>query len=1542
MPSDPVNSQSYWNRRFTENWGKASGPQQTQFFAELFAEEAPTWFRRLVSAEARSLCDAGCAQGQALDFLRRHFGIPTARGLDFSHIAVEQASINYRECHFEVADLITDELEKADLVFCSNVLEHFPTTEQQMVLRKLINAARIAMVCLVPFREFERDREHLSTFDYDSLPLSANGAYLAFARIVDTAHLPGSQWRGKQLLSIYVNDDVVIPATDSAGSSLNGYLADQQLHFARILKPRSISDSDPASLTSADILGLQNLPRLRALSLGSATLGTTETIRPSSQQVVPRRSSNPTQGLNRNSEIAIPRPIATRVEPELRQLLDRNERLQKRYAQMLAAAHRTVTLAAAEQRKSVRKAESKIDAIRLQATARIGEAEAALEQAHQERRSATREATETNRLLTRLQAKGARNDRDRDANQEELQAQIVSLRSSLEQAEDSRAELAQQLRRKDLKLRVGSMLHQSLALLQDLTPELLRKAVRPFYLPVYKALFPDGNAPYETPLTPSVENGETPESKPKPESPRVRQPVPQTALVDRLFAGRPPKVSVVLPIWNHADLLADSIQSVLTQTHANLELILVDDGSDEDLRPILRPFTSDPRFAVVRVAHQGLPQALNTGFRRATGDFWTWTSADNLMQPLMLETLVRFLLEHPDTDMTFGNMDLIDEEGRPLVDSDYRIACQDPEATNRLHLPRAVEPLSIVADNFIGAAFLYRAQAARVVGEYDVHLIGVEDYDYWLRIAATGVIEHVGREEPLYSYRVHPRTLSVTRRDEIIAKVEKLIAHHEERVQVYQRRFKVMVAGTGAEPDLAQTASELAEAFSWQGHQVTFLESDNEEPMRQWTQSLGSEDKAIAIFFSAESLHKFHSSSTAANHSAMCVIWSTSGILPAIPENSLQSTWVLTNNQEAIAHLPPELSQRWSQLFPTHFSTRKELSTCLKARTAAYPLWDVPEFSGSLWLYLGPMADTDVDWTALALLVEGCTAGTLLLISTIQKDSSNPLKHFSTPDRVKYLGWKPASHWYPYLSRATILLAPLSNDVNPNNPWHDTIHAYLAAAKPILATPAIEKIGHSRVPNLLIRMPHEFAGAAVALEHLRADKLTADRYRSSISPQAVVKQLTGAANTSCSEEQLASTSQLGTKQAVTPRNDQAPTRCLIETSTLHRGGLERVVADLAASFTRNHIEVSVVVTEKAGDIAQECREIGIPVYADVSTATVFGDLLKRLAPDLLVSHFSTLGAPLAWQAGIPVVSYWHNCFVWMSEKREEDFRRNDLYVSHYVAVSQAVSRNFSERFGISPSKITAIPNGVSIERLQQKADTSAPRLHRASLGLKQEDFVLLNVGSFYGTKAQMHALSALRSALADCPKLRLLFLGDKGDPTYYKLVTDKIDAWGLTDHVRICEPTDRIHDYYRMADGLLLASITEGWSLAKTEAMYFGLPMILTRVGGAEEVIDNDDIGILIEPPCRDLAHLTPARAWELALDETPPNLDQIVAAIKDLYTRLDRWKVKGRAGRTKVQTTYQLDLLIQRHLDLIRSVVHQHFGSKHVASSFRSRAKSP
>src|SRR5207249_190685 len=66
--------------------------------------------------------------------------------------------------------------------------------------------------------------------------------------------------------------------------------------------------------------------------------------------------------------------------------------------------------------------------------------------------------------------------------------------------------------------------------------------------------------------------------------------------------------------------------------------------------------------------------------------------------------------------------------------------------------------------------------------------------------------------------------------------------------------------------------------------------------------------------------------------------------------------------------------------------------------------------------------------------------------------------------------------------------------------------------------------------------------------------------------------------------------------------------------------------------------------------------------------------------------------------------------------------------------------------------------------------------------------------------------------------------------------------------VLMCGHTDAISDYYRLADVFLLSSLVEGWSLAKTEAMLFGLPLILTDVGGAAEVISNGDVGALIPP----------------------------------------------------------------------------------------------
>jgi hypothetical protein len=108
---------------------------------------------------------------------------------------------------------------------------------------------------------------------------------------------------------------------------------------------------------------------------------------------------------------------------------------------------------------------------------------------------------------------------------------------------------------------------------------------------------------------------------------------------------RPGLVSVVLPVFDQADLVAASIDSVLAQSHDRFELIVVDDGSTDGVRDVLLRYLGDPRVRVLTQPNQGLPKALSTGFECATGEFFTWTSADNLMGKEQLARLVAFLRE---------------------------------------------------------------------------------------------------------------------------------------------------------------------------------------------------------------------------------------------------------------------------------------------------------------------------------------------------------------------------------------------------------------------------------------------------------------------------------------------------------------------------------------------------------------------------------------------------------------------------------------------------------------------------------------------------------------------------------------------------------------------------------------------------------------------------------------------------------------------------------------------------------------------------------
>ena len=550
-----------------------------------------------------------------------------------------------------------------------------------------------------------------------------------------------------------------------------------------------------------------------------------------------------------------------------------------------------------------------------------------------------------------------------------------------------------------------------------------------------------------------------------------------------------PLISVVLPVWNHKAFIATAIRSVLTQTWRNLELIVIDDGSDQDLSPELAVgIGEDPRARVVRRGHEGLPLSLNAGFSLAQGDFLTWTSADNIMQQEALTTMANFLLRHPGIAMVYSDMELIDADGKPLTGSDYRVSSQRPGATNRLSLPREVETLGLIQDNFIGASFLYRAETARLVGDYDAARVGVEDYDYWLRMASMARIEHLDSDACLCSYRVHDDSISARQAPEIVRDVADLLEDQTRRVDFFRQAFHVAIVVEPGTRGMGHMATNFAAALRRLRHHVSEFQLVNgPETVQSWADQL-PDAKKIAVYF---------------------------GPCPAARSNILSFQWLSSTCE------PPSLtgcrmlrsSRRITEngwpLLPASRAPYEDLLLCLKARGTAYPMWDLPEYEHELFVYLGPVEESCIDWPAVESLVREKPDSTVLFVST------DPVHRYDPRIRIPsaiYIGPRPPFHWYGYLSRADLLIAPLSSAPGVEELAYDVLMSYLAAGKPILATPVIRLIGFADIPNARVIAAAGFGEAAQRALRISPDLDLASQYMESKSHVAFAEAILGAAN----------------------------------------------------------------------------------------------------------------------------------------------------------------------------------------------------------------------------------------------------------------------------------------------------------------------------------------------------------------------------------------------------------------------------------------------
>ncbi|NLG27892.1 MAG: glycosyltransferase family 2 protein, partial [Chloroflexi bacterium] len=127
-----------------------------------------------------------------------------------------------------------------------------------------------------------------------------------------------------------------------------------------------------------------------------------------------------------------------------------------------------------------------------------------------------------------------------------------------------------------------------------------------------------------------------------------------------------PAVGIVIPVYNRLTYLGATLESVLAQTFEAWQLVVVDDGSQEDVAGFLRGY-SDSRITFLRQDNRGNGAARNAGIAATTGPYVICLDSDDVWEPRMLETCVAALEADPAVDVVYTQHQAIDAQGRALA-----------------------------------------------------------------------------------------------------------------------------------------------------------------------------------------------------------------------------------------------------------------------------------------------------------------------------------------------------------------------------------------------------------------------------------------------------------------------------------------------------------------------------------------------------------------------------------------------------------------------------------------------------------------------------------------------------------------------------------------------------------------------------------------------------------------------------------------------------------------------------------------------------------
>ena len=214
----------------------------------------------------------------------------------------------------------------------------------------------------------------------------------------------------------------------------------------------------------------------------------------------------------------------------------------------------------------------------------------------------------------------------------------------------------------------------------------------------------------------------------------------------------PPKVTVFMAAYNAENYINESIESILSQTFEDFELLIVNDGSTDRTVEVINQFT-DPRIRLIHNAkNEGLVYTRNVALKEARGDYIAVLDSDDLAVPDRLELQYSFFLQHPEVALCGGHGTVINQLGKPLAD-------------NRLIVPignDTIKMTMLFLNTYVNSSVMYKTDILRALGGYN-DFAPAEDYELFIRIADKYPVANI--DSVLVKYRDHENNTSSKQAD---------------------------------------------------------------------------------------------------------------------------------------------------------------------------------------------------------------------------------------------------------------------------------------------------------------------------------------------------------------------------------------------------------------------------------------------------------------------------------------------------------------------------------------------------------------------------------------------------------------------------------------------------------------------------------------------------------------------------------------------------------------------------------------------------------